>query len=112
LPANPEYQTQIVDATITHIYMSKDTTKTPPFVYTVSFGDYPKEKFTDKDSEKKILDADRDGFVKAVNGKVLSEKSVTLDSRPGREVEISADSGQSRYFFREYLVETRIYHLA
>lgn len=112
LPANPEYQTQIVDATVTHIYVARDSARTPPFVYTLTFGDYPKEKFIDKESPKKILDADRDGFVKAVNGKVLSETSVTKDGNPGRAIEISAEGGQARYFLREFLVDNRIFHLA
>jgi|ERR1043165_2317523 hypothetical protein len=112
LPANPEYQTQIIDATVTHIYVARDMTRTPPFVYTVTFGDYPKEKFVDNGSPKKILDSDRDGFVKSVNGKVLNETAITKDGNPGRAVEISAESGQARYFLREYLVDNRIFHLA
>lgn len=112
LPANPEYQTQIVDAMVTHIYVAKDTARTPAFVYTISFGDYPKEKFLDKDSPKKILDADRDGFVKAVNGKVLSEKAITKDTFPGRAVVISGEDGKARYVLREFLVDNRIFHLA
>src|SRR5437879_3379827 len=74
-PANPEYQTQFVDASATHIYIAKDSSRQPAFVYSVGFCDYPKEKLVDKDAEKKILDTDRDSFVKAVNGKVLSEKA-------------------------------------
>jgi len=112
LPANPEYQTQIVDAMVTHIYVAKDASRTPAFVYTVSFGDYPKEKFVDKDSPKKILDADRDGFVKAVNGKIISEKSVEKGAYPGRAVVISGEDGKARYLLREYLIDNRIFHLA
>ncbi|HLX61038.1 MAG TPA: hypothetical protein VKX17_07125 [Planctomycetota bacterium] len=112
LPANPEYQTQIVDAMVTHIYVAKDASRTPAFVYTVSFGDYPKEKFVDENSPKKILDADRDGFVKAVNGKIVSEKSIEKGAYPGREVAISGEGGKARYVLREYLIENRIFHLA
>jgi len=112
LPANPEYQTQIVDAMVTHIYIAKDTSHTPAFVYTISFGDYPKEKFIDKDSPKKIFDADRDGFVKAMNGKVLSEASVTKDAHTGRAIVISGEDGKARYLLREFLIDNRIFHLA
>ena len=111
LPANPEYQTQSVDSTAIHIYTAKDTTRTPAFVYTVSFGEYPKEKISDAEHVKKLLEGDRDGFAKSVNGKVLSEKPAMLGVWPVRIITFSGEEGLARYIMRELIVENRIFQL-
>lgn len=111
-PANPEYQTQMVDAMATHIYVAKDLTRTPAFVYTLGFADYAKEKFVDKDSAKKLLDTDRDSFAKAVNGKIVSEKPVKKEAFSGRLIVVSGEEGQARYVLCEFLVDTRVFQLS
>src|SRR5438105_4208894 len=107
-PANPEYQTQTVDVTPTHIYVAKDTSHSPAFVYSVGIGDYPKEKLADKDLIKKQIDSDRDGFAKSVNGKVLSDKPGTVEKTPCRAITFSGDDGLARYVLREFVVENRV----
>ncbi len=112
MPANPEYQTQMVDAMATHIYVAKDPTRTPPFVYTLGFADYAKEKFTDKDSAKKLIDTDRDSFAKAVNGKIVSEKPVKKEAFSGRMIVVSGEDGLARYVLCEFLVDNRVFQLS
>ena len=111
-PANPEYQTQMADAMATHIYVAKDSTRTPVFVYTLGFADYAKEKLADKDGAKKILDTDRDNFVKAVVGKIVSEKPLKKEAFSGRMIVISREDGQARYLLCEFLVENRLFQLS
>ncbi len=111
LPANPEYQTNIVDAMATHVYTAKDATKSPAFIYSIGFGDYPKQKVAETDGAKKLLDADRDSFLKAVNGKLLAETTIAKDNHPGRAALISGEDGKAHYMLREYLVENRIFQL-
>ncbi len=110
-PANPEYQTQAVDAMATHIYIARDTARKPAFVYSLAFGVYPKDRFSEKDAVKKLLDSDRDAFVRAVNGKVISEKAVLIAKSPGRAIVISGEDGQARYLLREFIVDTRLFQL-
>ena len=111
LPANPEYQTQSVDSTAIHIYTAKDMTRTPAFVYTVSFGEYPKEKISDAEHLKKTLEGDRDGFAKSVNGKLLTDKAATLGKWPVRIFTYSGEDGLARYILREIIIENRIFQL-
>ena len=111
LPANPEYQTNIVDSIATHVYTVKDATKSPPFIYSIGFGDYPKDKITDTDGGKKKLDADRDNFIKAVNGKLLAETALEKDHHPGRAALISAEDGKAHYLLHEFVIENRVFQL-
>ncbi|MEI6233175.1 MAG: hypothetical protein WCT04_08990 [Planctomycetota bacterium] len=111
-PANPEYQMQLVDSAATHIYIAKDSTRTPMYVYVLGFCDYPKERLAEKDAIKKLLDSDRDSFVKSVNGKVVSEKPIKIESAAGRTLVISGEDGQARWLLREVLIDNRVFQLA
>ena len=111
-PANPEYQTQQADGMIVHVYIAKDPSQNPPATYALSFGDFAKGKIPDeKDAAAKVLDTERNNFVKAVNGKLISEKPATVESFPGHELVVQSEDGKSRFTVREYLAGTRVFHL-
>ena len=75
--------------------------------YLMMYNDYPKEKAQAADPQK-VLDGARNGAAEKINGKILSEKKITINGQPGRELEI--DGGQLKYYARIVLAnKTRLY---
>ncbi len=110
-PANPEYQTQLAEGMTVHVYIAKDT-QSPPSTYALSFGDFAKSKVpAGKEAAEKQLDIERTNFVKAVNGKLVSEKPAPIEGNPGREFSVASEDAKARYTIRQYLVGARIFHL-
>lgn len=58
---------------------------------------------------KILLDSFRDGVVSGAEGKVVSEKQITLDGNPGRELRVKAENMKG--VARIYLIGSRIYLL-
>lgn len=71
-----------------------------------SFSDLPLERTTS--GPDKILDDARDGALKNSQGTLESEKKITIDGFPGRELQISTTNGMTS-FVRVYLVNNRLY---
>jgi hypothetical protein len=80
----------------------------------VAYGDLPKGSVTDENRQMR-LDGGRDGAIKTVNGKLLSEKKITLGKtkHEGREILIQSGDGKSFAFFRGrfYMVGDRYYQV-
>lgn len=75
--------------------------------FVVSFANFPEGAFKGGDDEKR-LDFARDGAVASSKGKLKSEKKITLDKYPGRELVIeSPTKGTVRT--RIFAVEKRLY---
>jgi hypothetical protein len=107
-PGKPTEQKQKVpsaagelDATM---YLFESAGGTGAFV--LMCNDYPKD-LVDKATSDKILAGARDGAAKQMEGKVVSEKKLTLGGFPGLEVEI--DTGEFRYTARLILAKTRLH---
>ena len=81
----------------------------PTTVYLVGYGDYP-EATLKQSSPAAMLEADRDGFVKAVSGKVTSEKKITFEGNPGLEFTVESPN-QTYFLVREYMVKNRLYQV-
>ena len=68
-----------------------------------------------KGAEQKVLDATRDSFAQQFNGKVTSDKRVSLEGRPGRDFAVRAQpdaaSGVVTIRAREYIDGKSIYVL-
>jgi hypothetical protein len=75
--------------------------------YVVSYCDLPADEVK-PGSEQQRLDLARDGAVSNARGKLRSEKEITLNGNPGREIEIEADKGQ-RVLLRMIVVKQRLY---
>ncbi len=105
-PGTPKEVTQRtetgVDATIASL-QSTDA------AYAVAFNDLPKDALA-KQSADQLLDAARKGAVDKVKGKLVSEKKVTADGFPGRELTIDAP-GELQLTEHAYLVKTRLYQV-
>jgi hypothetical protein len=104
LPGTPEETKQTSQGVDIFMY----TLKKDPLFYIVGYGDYPQATIDQRGPEA-MLDADRDSFVKAVKGKILSEKKVKLDGNPGRDIMIEGAS--ANFQLREYLVGRRLYQI-
>jgi len=68
--------------------------------------DYPKD-LAEKAAPDKVLDGARDGSAKQMEGKVVSEKKITVNGFPGRELEIA--TSEFRYFARLVLAKHRLH---
>jgi hypothetical protein len=76
--------------------------------YLVSYSDYPTE-ITSNQTPDQALNNARDGQVASVQGKILSDKSLTKDNIFGKEIEISSTSNYIRT--RIYISGQRLYQL-
>lgn len=64
---------------------------------------------TNKAAIKKILDGGRDGGVKGLKGKLVSEKDITMGKYPGRTFDIQTATGL--YRSRVYLTEGKMFQV-
>jgi hypothetical protein len=78
-------------------------------MYGANYCDFPAK--IKKVPIKQVLDSSRDGAVANLEGKLVSEKDIKLDKRPGREVQIEVAGGKPLFRARVYLVEQRLYQV-
>jgi flagellar basal body-associated protein FliL len=113
LPGTPKEQksSQSTAAGNIDIYFYQLTTNSGAMLYQVGYNDYP-EGLIQAGAEGQLLDAAMQGGVKAVNGKVVSEKNLTLNGFPGKEAKVSVTSPTTgEFIIRIFLVENRMYQL-
>jgi hypothetical protein len=111
LPRTPRQTTETVDAPAGEIDEHTFTTIYGSITYVVSYSDYP-QNLTTGDT-RAVLDSLRDSAVTSFNGKLLSERSISLNGHPGRElkIQVSDDAGTAIARFRIFLVRNRLYYL-
>jgi hypothetical protein len=80
-------------------------------VYLVGYSDYP-DSVVETRSAEEILNSARDGSLAALEGKLLSEESITCEEYPGKMVKIEPKDGTLLYQSRIYLVKGRVYQTA
>ncbi|MBN2378454.1 hypothetical protein JXM67_01445 [candidate division WOR-3 bacterium] len=111
-PGEPETQTQQVNMQVGEsfqkINMYMFMKQAPDFTYLVVYNKMPSWNPDDADY---ILDKARDRGLASLNGKLLSEKDITLDFHPGREVKIRSPEG-FYYRSRMYLVDDKFYQVS
>lgn len=106
VPSKPEESGETSDSPYgpytTHLF----TSKTANAIYVFGWVDYdPKFNF----NRRAEINANRDNFLKGVNGKLLSEHDITLDGYTG--IEFTAESAQAFFKSRVYIVGRRPYQL-
>lgn len=100
-----------------HIFMFMD--KSPACggalrgcVMMASYADYPAAVIKKSDPEK-ILDGGRNGAVRKVKGKLVSEKKIKLAGFPGRDIRVEAPAprigGKMVIFARIFMVQNRMF---
>jgi len=77
----------------------------------VSYSDYPQNVLTN--DPRAALDAFRNSVITSTDGKLLSERSISLNGYRGREleIEIADDSDTAIARLRIYLVGNRLYYI-
>lgn len=76
--------------------------------YYAAFADYPVGLVTAANRER-VLDGARDGASGNVGGTIESEKKVSIDGSPGRDIVINVASKSVRVRMRMTLVQSRLY---
>ena len=118
-PKEPVAQNQVTPSAIGELKMnmyildvSADETE-DNLLYLVNYTEYPDSLFANAPEEKftKVLKGSVDGMVTNVGGKLLSEKVITLNGSPGREVKVSFQEGAAIINARVYLVRNKMYLL-
>lgn len=110
LPGEPKEQSQTVSTPVgpltLHMYLVEQGVGT---AYVAAYADYD-EKLVQLTSKETLLDGARDGQVKSVRGKLVSEKRIFLSGHPGRELKIQVTD---KLYLRSrlYLVENRLYQV-
>jgi len=111
-PREPEKQTEQVNMPVGEGYkkinMYMIMVRDPGFTYLVVYNEMPEWNPEDADY---IFDQARDGGIASLNGKLISEKDIRLDSHPGREIKLNNSKGLY-YRSRMYLVEDRFFQIS
>jgi len=106
MPIKPEESVKTADSSLgkytSHIFLSK----TDSAIYGVVWVDYQPGVNLNVQAE---INANRDNFVKGVDGTVMTEKKITLDDNPG--IEFTAETKERLFKSRVYLVGMRPYML-
>jgi hypothetical protein len=108
MPTNPAESSQSSDTAIGKITIYEYQLDKGSYALTVMMNDYPDTIL--QVSPDKLLAAGRDGGMKNINGKVTSEKKITIDGNPGLEFQFESSTIFGKY--RIYLVGTRLYQIS
>jgi hypothetical protein len=111
LPGEPEIEKKSVKKPQGEAFMTMFTVKVrQDFGYSVMVSEYPPGLLR-PDLTDKILDGQRNEWIRTLEGKLLTEKKITLDDKfPGRALQLESERiGFSQ--MRVYLVKDRIYLL-
>ncbi len=110
MPGNPKNHAQALNTpfgpatTYTFVYSNEDV------AFAVSYTDYPIK--TQAPDAQKIFDGARNGQLAAMRGSTLiSESEVSVNSYPGREVQMATPQGDGKHAIRTrmYMVNNRLY---
>lgn len=118
-PEKPTEKAQSVNSAVgklkMNMYMLEPASKNQDenLVYLVNYTEYPEGTVDSNDKEN--LDGffrnSIDGAVANVNGKLVSEKNITLGKYPGREAKVDFQNGLAVITMRIYLVNNTMYML-
>jgi len=112
MPGTPASSVESVNTAIGVVDLHSFTLETNEFAYFVAYGDFPPAFVQNADTEA-MLDGARDGAVADVNGTLVSERRISVQGFPGRELWIEATvSGQKGLAqARMILVGNRFYQV-
>lgn len=110
MPGTPKEQKMEVPSPIGAIQFYLFTGRDRNYEFVASYNDYPASVVSQGNVEK-MLDGARDGAVGNINGKLQSEKKITLKNFPGREIHVLTPDGKAALKYRIYLVGNRLYQV-
>ncbi len=112
LPGEPKQQKQDVQTDAGKITITMYIVEVGNGGYFVALSDFPAALVQAADPEVLLANA-RDGAVRNVRGKLVSDKAITLGEHQGREIQFEADNPAGKIVGRArlYLVGNRLYQL-
>jgi hypothetical protein len=112
LPRTPRQTTETVDTPVGEIDEHSFTVIHGNITYIVSYSDYPQNVLSTGDPQA-ILDSFSDSAVTSIEGRLLSERSISLNGYLGRElkIKIADDPDTTIAQIRIYLVGNRLYYI-
>jgi hypothetical protein len=118
-PHTPDYDSEIVKSDVgdlklkMYMYDASKDSLDDNYVYGVISTEYPDSLINSafKDKLANLFRNSIDGAVTNVKGKLLSEKEITLDGYPGREIRINYPEGSALIKMRLYLVRNKMFIL-
>ena len=118
MPGEPELKEKIVNSVLGEIKLTMYMYQPPSgsddnVAYAVSYMDCPADKITSDSVSliKDFFDNSRDGSLKAIQGKLLTEEIIKYKNFPGREQRVDFRNGMAVIKLRHYLVNNRLYSL-
>jgi hypothetical protein len=109
MPGKPKAQNQNMDSPVGKIDLVMYMAGSGTAGCAVAYADYPAQLVNSTDPQK-LLDGSRNGAVKNVNGKLVSETSVSFNGLPARDVVIEMP-GKAFITARFILASPRFYEL-
>jgi hypothetical protein len=106
-------QMESVDTAIGRIDMHLFVSGKGNTAYMAAYSDYPESYVQERDPDA-ILDGGRDGAVKNLSGRLVSETKITLDNSPGREIRIDTSEkhgSTAAVKARIFLIKNRLYQI-
>ena len=112
MPGKPEKQTQTTNTPVGPVNINMLTTQSGDEAFIVGYSEFPDAPATRSADPEMLLNRARDGAVQNVNGKVTSEKAITMSGHPGKEFTGDSTSPQEATFTaRVYWVAPRLYQV-
>lgn len=112
MPGTPQKQTQSVDTAVGSVAFNTYSVQNGSEAFIVGYNDFPDSPAIRSADPEGLLDKARDGAVQNVNGKVTSEKAVTMNGHPGKEFSGESTTPQEATFTaRVYWVAPRLYQV-
>ncbi|HEX3050745.1 MAG TPA: PsbP-related protein, partial [Aggregatilineaceae bacterium] len=107
-PMKLEKEEETASTTMGEIVMTMYSGENDDAAYMVNYADYPSDLVTEADAQQVF-----DGAISSVEGTIVSEKEITLDGHPGREVVVdtTVEDRNATLKMRCYMVESRFYRV-
>lgn len=111
-PKNPTEEIDTLNTAIGTLEMHTFTASYRKGFFAVAYVDYPYSAVRVTPASS-LLDGARDGAVERTNGRLLSEKLISLGGYPGREIKIKIETPKHTAIIRcrIYLVKNRLYQI-
>jgi len=91
-PGNMEKESRTIQTKVGPVELISYTVSKRNYSYIVSFSDYPQEVVDQSDPDKMLLGA-RNGLLKSIQGKLISEDKIAYENDPGVEIHFTAKNG-------------------
>ena len=107
MPGKPQDQSEQIDSQDGPLDVHTFGVDVGKYGYVVQYNDYSDPVTSDE--IEKILSAVRDGGSKQIQGKIVSEKTITRNGFPGKSIQV--ESGDLVYFEDCYMAGQRLYQV-